>query len=104
MQSPINPAELQAEAFPVLTVAQIDRIRPYGVRRRLRPERSCTEPGQQGIACFVVLSGKMDILMTRLLGEQVFVTLGVGGSWRDGLDIRSPLSLARSCRRAGRIS
>ena len=53
------------------------------------------EPGQLGIACFVVLSGKIEIVMTRLLGEHVFVTLGVGGFSGEMVLISGGRSLAR---------
>ncbi|MGC1784516.1 MAG: FAD-dependent oxidoreductase [Acidobacteriaceae bacterium] len=74
----INTPDRQAEAFPVLTPAQIVRIRSYGNVRSVQAGEVLFEPGKLGISCFVVLSGKLDIAMPGLSGEQVFVTYGPG--------------------------
>jgi len=74
----INAPDRQAEAFPVLTPAQIARIRPYGNVRSVHAGEILFEPGTLGMPCFVVLSGKLDIAMPGLSGEQVFVTHGPG--------------------------
>lgn len=78
MLPPINAPDRQAEAFPVLTPAQIDRIRSYGKVRPVHAGEVLFEPGTSGMACFVVLSGKLDIALPDLSGERVFVTYGVG--------------------------
>ncbi len=75
----INTPDRQAQAFPVLTPAQIDRIRPYGTARTVRAGEILFEPGQLGMHCFVVLTGKLEILITTLSGERVYVTYGSGG-------------------------
>jgi thioredoxin reductase (NADPH) len=74
----INAPDRQAEAFPVLTPAHIARIRPYGNVRSVQAGEVLFEPGKLGMSCFVVLSGKLDIAMAGLSGEQVFVTYGPG--------------------------
>ena len=74
----INTPDRQAEAFPVLTPAQIDRLRPYGNIRSVRAAEVLFEPGKSGMSCFVVLSGKLDVVVPGLSGEQVFVTYGPG--------------------------
>ena len=74
----INTPDPQTEAFPVLTPAQIDRLRPYGNIRSVRAAKVLFEPGKSGMSCFVVLSGKLDIAVSGLSGEQVFVTYGPG--------------------------
>src|ERR1022692_3383573 len=79
MQPLINTPDRQAQAFPVLTPAQISCIRPYGTARTVRAGEVLFEPGELGMPCFVVLSGKLEILMTRLSGEYVLVTYGPGG-------------------------
>ena len=79
MQPSINSPDLQGQAFPTLTPAQIDRIRPYGAAKTVRAGDILYEPGQLGVPCFVVLSGKLEIVMTTLSGELVFVTFGQGG-------------------------
>ena len=95
MQPSINTPDRQAQAFPVLTPAQIDRIRPYGAARTVRTGEILFEPRELGMPCFVVLSGKLDILMTRLSGEQVFVTYGPGGFSGEMVLISGARSLSR---------
>jgi thioredoxin reductase (NADPH) len=74
----INAPDRQAEAFPVLTPAQIARIRPYGNGRLVQAGAILFEPGKLDMSCFVVLSGKLEIALPGLSGEQVFVTYGQG--------------------------
>jgi thioredoxin reductase (NADPH) len=74
----IHAPDTRAEAFPVLTPAQIDRIRPYGKIRPVQPGEVLFEPGTADMPCFVVLSGKLDIAMAGLSGEHIFVTYGLG--------------------------
>jgi thioredoxin reductase (NADPH) len=91
----IGTPELQAEAFPLLTPAQIDRIRQYGTTRTVRVGEILFEPGEPGMACFVVLSGKLEILATRLSGEHVLVTYGPGGFSGEMVMISGARSLSR---------
>ena len=95
MQPSINTPDRQAEAFPVLTPAQIDRVRPYGTVRTVRAGEILFEAGDLGIPCFVVLSGKLDAVMTRLSGEHVFATHGPGNFSGDMVLISGTGSLAR---------
>ena len=95
MQPSINTPDRQAQAFPVLTPAQISRIRPYGTVRTVRAGEVLFEPGELGIPCFVVLSGKLEILMTRLSGEYVLVTFGPGGFSGEMVLISGARSLSR---------
>src|ERR1035441_162274 len=95
MQPSINTPDRQAQAFPVLTPAQIDRIRPYGTLRTVRAGEVLFEPGELGIPCCVVLSGKLEILMTRLSGEYVLVTFGPGGFSGEIVLISGARSLSR---------
>jgi thioredoxin reductase (NADPH) len=91
----INTPDRQAQAFPVLTSAQIDRIRPYGTNRAVGAGEILFEPGDQGMPCFVVLSGKLEIVMTRLSGEHVLVTYGPGGFSGEMVLISGARSLSR---------
>jgi thioredoxin reductase (NADPH) len=95
VQPLINSPDRQAEAFPVLTPAQIDRIRPYVTARTVRAGEILFEAGDLGIPCFVVLSGKLDAVMTRLSGEHVFATHGPGNFSGDMVLISGTGSLAR---------
>jgi thioredoxin reductase (NADPH) len=95
MQSSINTPDRQAEAFPVLTPAQIDRVRPYGTARTVRAGEILFEAGDLGLPCFVVLSGKLDIVIARLSGEHVFATHGAGNFSGDMVLISGAGSMAR---------
>jgi thioredoxin reductase (NADPH) len=85
----------QTEAFPVLSATQIDRIRPYGKVRSVRAGEILFEAGQQGMPCFVVLLGKLEILMTGPSGQQVVVTFGPGGFSGEMVLISGARSLSR---------
>lgn len=99
MTEPMQPSrstpDRHAEAFPVLTPTQIDRIRPYATPRTVQAGEILVEPGQLGMPCFVVLSGKLEILMTRLSGEHVVVTFGLGGFSGEMVLISGARSLSR---------
>ena len=95
MPPSINTPDRQAEAFPLLTPAQIDRIRPYGTERTVRAREILFEAGDLGIPCFVVLSGKLDAVITRLSGEHVFATHGPGNFSGDMVLISGAGSMAR---------
>jgi thioredoxin reductase (NADPH) len=85
----------QEEAFPVLTPAQVDRIRPHGTVRSVLAGEVLFEPGKLGMSCFVVLAGKLDIAMVGLSGEQVFVTYGPGQFSGEVVLISGARALAR---------
>jgi len=95
----INAPGPQAEAFPVLTAAQIDRIRPYGTARTVRAGEILFEAGDLGLPCFVLLSGTLDIVITRLSGEHIVATHGPGNFSGDMVLISGAASMAR-----GRVS
>src|SRR5579862_3837779 len=87
--------ENQAQAFPVLTPTQIDRIRPYGSARAVRAGEILFEPGQSEMPLFVVLSGKLEIVVTQLSGEQVVVAFGPGEFSGEMVLISGARSLSR---------
>ena len=89
----------QSEAFPVLTPAQIARIRPHATVRPVQPGEVLFEPGTVRMSCFVVVSGKLEISMPRLSGEEVFTSHGPGQFSGDVVLISGAGSLAR-----GRVS
>jgi thioredoxin reductase (NADPH) len=95
LQPSINTPDRQAEAFPVLTAAQIDRIRPYGTLRSVRAGEILFEAGDLRLPCFVLISGKLDIVITRLSGEHVFATHGPGNFSGDMVLITGAGSMAR---------
>ena len=91
----INTPDRQVEAFPVLTPAQIARIRPHASVRSVQAGEVLFEPGKSGMSCFVVLTGKLDIAMAGLSGEQVFVTDGPGQFSGEVVLISGARALAR---------
>ena len=90
----MDSPERQAEAFPLLTPSQIDRIRPYGTVRTVRAGEILFEAGDR-LPLFVLLSGKLDIVITRLSGEHVFATHRPGGFSGDMVLISGTGSMAR---------
>jgi thioredoxin reductase (NADPH) len=80
MSTPLVPSALDArtQSFPVLTAAQIDRIRSYGRVRSVKPGDILFEPGDSSIPFFVLLSGSMEIVQPDLSGERMIATHDAG--------------------------
>jgi thioredoxin reductase (NADPH) len=76
MSSPLIPSALDAntQAFPVLTDAQIARIRPLGKLRSVTRGEILFEPDEERMSFFVLLSGAMEIVQPALDGERLIVT------------------------------
>ena len=72
-------ADVRGEAFPVLTAEQINRIRPLSKVRKVEAGEILFEPGDLDIACFVLLSGSMEIVQPDIHGERLVVTHEAGG-------------------------
>ncbi len=53
-----------SEAFPLLTSAQIERLRPHGKPRQVEAGEVLFEPGDSNVPVYVVLSGGLEILQT----------------------------------------
>src|SRR5664279_333762 len=72
MSSPLVPSALDArtQAFPKLTDAQIDRIRPLGHIRMVQRGDMLFEPDDTAIPFFVLLSGSMEIVQPDLERER----------------------------------
>jgi thioredoxin reductase (NADPH) len=51
-----------SEAFPLLTPAQIERLRPHGKLRHVEAGEVLFEPGDSNVPVYVVLSGSLEIL------------------------------------------
>ena len=60
-----DPIEANPKAFPTLTNAQIDRIRPYGQVRPVKAGEVLFEPGATRVPVYIVLSGSLQILQPR---------------------------------------
>jgi thioredoxin reductase (NADPH) len=80
MSSPSNPSTLDpnTQAFPVLTRAQIDRIRPLGHIKSVQSGETLFEPNDLDVPFFVVLSGQMDVSRPTLDGERLVTTHTAG--------------------------
>lgn len=74
------PSALDArtQAFPVLTEAQINRIRPGGKLREAKKDEILFEPGDISVPFFVLLTGAMQIVQPDLAGERLITTHGPG--------------------------
>jgi thioredoxin reductase (NADPH) len=66
------------QTFPVLTAAQIERLRPSGKLRTVLTGEILFEPGDTNIPFFVLLSGRMEIVQPDLTGERQVATHGPG--------------------------
>ena len=75
---PLTFLDARTQAFPVLTSAQIDRIRPLGGVRNVQLGEILFEPNDTAIRFFVVLSGSMEIVQSGLDGERPIATHGPG--------------------------
>jgi len=80
MSSPLIPSSLDAgtQAFPVLTAAQIARIRPLSKVRHVETGEIIFDIGQTDVPFFVLLSGRMEVVQPALIGELSVATHGPG--------------------------
>ena len=62
-----------SEAFPLLTPAHIERLRPHGTVRHAEAGEVLFEPGDSNVPVYVVLSGSLDILQPCPQGERALV-------------------------------
>ena len=79
MASPPSALDARTQAFPLLTAAQIDRIRPSGHLRHVQRGEILFAPNDVGVPFFVLLSGGMEIVQpTPTSGERTVATHGPG--------------------------
>ena len=80
MSSPLVPSALDArtQAFPVLSVSQIDRIRSCSRSRQVAASDILFEPGDENVPFYVLLSGGMEIVQPDLAGEHLIARHGPG--------------------------
>jgi len=67
---PPSALDPRTQAFPILTAAQIDRIRPSATERSVSSGEILFEPDATSIPFFVLLSGRMEIVQPDLNGER----------------------------------
>ena len=85
----------KTQAFPKLTPAQINRLRPLSKRRKVEPGEILFEPGDAGVPLFVLLSGSLEIVQPGLSGERSIVTHTAGGFTGELTMISGQPALAR---------
>ena len=79
MSSALVPSALDhTQAFPVLTAAQIARVRPCGKVRNVEPGEILFEPGDVRVPFFVLLSGAVEIVQPDVNGEREITTHAAG--------------------------
>jgi thioredoxin reductase (NADPH) len=71
---PASALDASTQTFPVLTAAQIDRIRPLGKLRNVERGEVLFKPNDVGVPFFVVLSGSLEITQPQLAGERLITT------------------------------
>jgi thioredoxin reductase (NADPH) len=81
MSSQPVPSALDArsQAFPILTPAQIARVRAVGRVRPVTKGELLFEVGDQRVPFFVLLTGAMEIVQPGYAGESLIATHGPGG-------------------------
>ena len=75
MSSWPNPSALNADtqAFPILSAAQIARLKPAGKVRQVKQGDILFEPGDTSVPFFVMLTASMEIVQPDLAGERAIV-------------------------------
>jgi thioredoxin reductase (NADPH) len=68
----------ETQTWPVLTEAEIDRVRPYGKVRRVELGEVLYRPGEVGVPCFVLLSATLKIVQPSVHGERLITNLTPG--------------------------
>src|SRR5689334_11145080 len=68
----------RTQTFPVLTAAQIDRIRPLAHTRQVAPGDILFEPNDTDVPFFVLVSGAMEIVQPTFQGERPIATHAAG--------------------------
>jgi len=85
----------QTQAFPKLTPAQIDRIRPYGKPRQVFPGEILFEVADEHISMFVLLSGRLEVVQPTCSSERQLVKHEPSGFSGEIAMISGRRSLAR---------
>jgi len=80
MSSPLLPSALDArtQAFPVLSVSQIERIRSCSRSRQVAAGDILFEPGDENVPFYVLLSGRMEIVQPDSQAKKLIATHGPG--------------------------
>ena len=74
----LSTLNADTETRPVLTVAEIDRARPYGRIRQADLGEILYRPGEVGRPCFILLSATLEIVQPSIHGERPVFNLCPG--------------------------
>jgi len=74
----LSALDANTQMFPVLTPAQLERVRAGSKVRRVEPGEILFRPGDINIHFFTLLSGRMEIVQPSFRGERPIVTHGPG--------------------------
>jgi thioredoxin reductase (NADPH) len=72
------PGSSPDEMFPVLTAQQQARVLAHGRSRKVRSGETIVEPNAQGIKFFVVVAGRLELLLLSENKEEVIALCGPG--------------------------
>jgi thioredoxin reductase (NADPH) len=75
----LSALDAGTQAFPVLTAAQISRVRSGSKLRQVKKGEILFELGDTNVPFFVLLSGRMEVVQPALIGESPVATHGPGG-------------------------
>jgi thioredoxin reductase (NADPH) len=94
----------QAQTFPQLTAAQIERLAAHGTRRAISKGEILAEPGDRNRPMLIVLSGSIEVVQTGLGGEVLIVVHTAGSFSGEMSTLQGIGSLVRSrVREAGEV-
>jgi thioredoxin reductase (NADPH) len=86
----------QAQTFPLLTAAQIERLAAHGTRRTISKGEILAQPGDRNLPMLVVLSGSIEVMQTGLDGEVPIVVHTAGSFSGEMSTLQGIGSLVRS--------
>ena len=68
----------ETQTWPVLTGAEIDRVRPYGRVRKVERGEILYRPGDVGVSFFILLSAGAEVVQSSIRGERSIAGLSPG--------------------------
>ena len=78
--APLMQSSLVAETqtFPILTDAQIDRLRPFAEQHRVVCGEILYRPGEVGVSLYILLSAQVEVVQPDMHCERYFTTFSPG--------------------------
>jgi thioredoxin reductase (NADPH) len=74
----LNLSNAETQTFPVLTAAQIERVKLFAEERRVACDEVLYRPGQVGVSLYILLSAHVQVVQPDLHGERYFTTFSPG--------------------------